>query len=98
MAYKLKLPATARVHDVFHVSLLNKKIRDNVSVSSFLESLLGTTQVFYPDAILDRKIQNKQGKAITMWLIKWKNHSNEEATWEVCTDFMARFPDFTPNP
>ena len=38
MAYKLELPASSRVHPVFHVSCLNKVIGDKIPVQKkFLE-------------------------------------------------------------
>ena len=39
MAYKLELPATSRVHLVFHVSCLKKVIGDKLPVQSILLEL-----------------------------------------------------------
>ena len=39
MAYKLELPASSRVHPIFHVSCLKKVIGDKLSVQTLLQEL-----------------------------------------------------------
>jgi hypothetical protein len=39
MAYKLELPASSRVHPVFHVSCLKKFIGDKIPVQTILPEL-----------------------------------------------------------
>ena len=39
MAYKLELPASSRVHPVFHVSCLNKVINDKILVQTMLPEI-----------------------------------------------------------
>jgi hypothetical protein len=39
MAYKLELPASSRVHPVFHVSFLNKVIGDNIPIQTIFPEL-----------------------------------------------------------
>ena len=39
MAYKLELPASSRVHPVFHVSRLKKVIGENLPVQTILPEL-----------------------------------------------------------
>ena len=39
MAYKLELPASSRVHPIFHVSCLKKVIGENISVQTILPEL-----------------------------------------------------------
>ena len=39
MVYKLELPASSRVHPIFHVSCLNKVIGENLPVQTILPEL-----------------------------------------------------------
>ena len=39
MAYKLELPASSRVHPIFHVSCLKKVIGENIPVQKILPKL-----------------------------------------------------------
>ena len=39
MAYKLELPASLRVHPVFHVSCLKKVIGENIPIQKILREL-----------------------------------------------------------
>ena len=39
MAYKLELPASSRVHPIFHVSCLKKVIGENLPVQTILPEL-----------------------------------------------------------
>ena len=95
VAYKLKLPASARIHNVFHVSLLKKKIGSNASVSSDLPDISNAeTQKWYPAAVLETRMIPRRGEAATQWLIQWLGTSKEEATWEFAKEVQTRFPEF----
>ena len=95
VAYKLKLPAHAKIHNVFHVSLLKKKLGSEVTVEAELPHLTeaGNT-IWKPEAVLQTRIVKRRGAAATQWLIKWSNASVEEATWEYADHITRRFPDF----
>ncbi|XP_061993693.1 uncharacterized protein LOC133711607 [Rosa rugosa] len=95
VAYKLKLPPSARVHPVFHVSLLKKKIGDAAVVSAHLPPNVDPHNPrWYPAAILDRRMFKKGNAPVTKWLIQWLGSSVEEATWEEADELLQRFPDF----
>ncbi|GJW47595.1 retrotransposon-related protein [Tanacetum coccineum] len=97
VAYKLALPDTATIHDVFHVSQL-KPYKGQTSTPIPLphctqEGLITAI----PVAILDRKIAKVNNAAVVYWLVQWSNGNNDDATWEVATDLQARYPAFDPD-
>lgn len=47
-----------------------------------------------PESILERRIFKRNNKAVTRWLIKWKDHSSDDATWEDADDVLLRVPEF----
>jgi hypothetical protein len=58
MAYKLELPASSRVHPVFHVSCLKKVIGDNIAVQTILQELDEEGKIILePEAIIDTRIR-----------------------------------------
>ncbi|GJZ27288.1 retrotransposon-related protein [Tanacetum coccineum] len=98
VAYKLYLPSGSQVHPVFHVSQLKLCKGD-----SFKKGLLphygdeGLLSV-EPEKILDRRIGKVNNKVVVHVLVKWINHSEEDATWELAEDLLKRFPDFSLDP
>ena len=60
VAYKLKFPLGSRIHPVFHVSMLKKKVGDKVQVQSNLTSIHDDKLVPIPQSILDRRIRKKR--------------------------------------
>jgi hypothetical protein len=57
MAYKLELPASSRVHPVFHVSCLKKVIGDKIPVQTILPELDEEGKIILePEAITDTRI------------------------------------------
>lgn len=95
VAYKLQLPAGSKIHPVFHVSQL-KVLVGNVTTSTQLPSIVSNVLVREPEAILDRQMVNRQGRAATKVLVKWSNETPEEATWEFLFDLQKKFPNFQP--
>jgi hypothetical protein len=83
MAYKLELPASSRVHPVFHVSCLKKVVGDKILVQTILPELEEEGKIILePEAITDIRIRQLRNRSILEYLIKWRKLSAEDSTWE----------------
>ncbi|KAI5335422.1 hypothetical protein L3X38_025555 [Prunus dulcis] len=84
-AYRLALPANlARLHDVFHISMLRKYISDSSHVleEQPVELEEDFTYVEQLVPILDWKTQVLRSREIPLVKVLWRSHTVEEATWE----------------
>jgi hypothetical protein len=83
MAYKLELPASSRVHPVFHVSCLKKVIGDKIPVQTIFPELDEEGKIILePEAITDTRIHQLRNRSISEYLIKWRKLPAEDSTWE----------------
>ena len=73
VSYRLQLPRNARIHPVFHISLL-EPADPAIPLQETFHYEPQEEDVFTVEKILDRRGQR--------YLIKWKDYGNEENTWE----------------
>lgn len=95
VAYKLKLPEHARIHNVFHVSLLKKHVGPAPSEAAALPSdFVGARPLIKPVAVLDRRTILVHGQPVPQILVQWSDLLIEDASWENIVDVLADFPSF----
>ncbi|KAA8519449.1 hypothetical protein F0562_013676 [Nyssa sinensis] len=94
VAYKLQLLTGARIHPVFHISLLKKFIGEHTLSSTELPPVTNEGAiVLEPQHILDTRWIKKGKKFEEEHLLQWKHFPTEEATWETHQSLLAQFPD-----
>ena len=86
-AYKLELPRNWRIHDVFHVSLLEKdNIRKGrINKLSAPEFEPGDNKEYEVEAIRDSVVYTKKVDGYLprlYYLVAWKDYPEEKNTWE----------------
>eukprot|EP00253_Pinus_taeda_P004931 PITA_04931 len=85
-AYKLALPPTVKVHPVFHVSCLKKVIGNHCRIQTSLLELDEEGSIWLqPEQVLDTRERHLHDRTIKEVLVKWKDTSPEDATWEPAT-------------
>ena len=100
VTYKLALLLTlARVHNMFHVSMLRKYIPDPSHVLNYepfkIKDYLTYEEV--PIQILDCKDQVLHTKTISLVKVLRQNHIVEEASWEREDEMISNYPELFIN-
>lgn len=93
-AYKLQLPLEARLHPVFHVSLLKKCISDSQEVTSMIPMPLLTNEydpLLQPKRILQFRSVLRNGQQIQL-LVKWDGLPFDDNTCEDIHHLHESFP------
>ncbi|GKC28423.1 ty3-gypsy retrotransposon protein [Tanacetum coccineum] len=95
MAYELELPADAKIHPVFHVSML-KPAHGSFSQASIAP--LPITKDWeidvQPASIIDHRWVREAGHPVLELLVSWDQRPMEEATWESYDLLAEQFPHF----
>ncbi|GJX85847.1 ty3-gypsy retroelement polyprotein [Tanacetum coccineum] len=92
VAYKLQLPEDSQIHPVFHVSQLKLCKGTNHQVSILPHCGPDGVLSMEPEAIIGRRLGKLNKKVVLYVLVKWVNQTEEDATWELYTNLIQRFP------
>ncbi|KAF8761558.1 hypothetical protein RHS01_00200 [Rhizoctonia solani] len=79
-AYRLKLPESLKIHDVFYVGLLSKTYKS--SSQPFPEQPPPKTIEGEEEYKVKQIIDSKQQRGKWFYLIKWKGYGPEDNSWE----------------
>lgn len=83
VAYELELPASSKIHNVFHVSCLKKALGQQVISSTDLPPLDEEGHlVLVPEEIIDVRERKLRNRVIKEYLVRWKDLPAKDATWE----------------
>ncbi|XP_074336046.1 uncharacterized protein LOC141673215 [Apium graveolens] len=96
VAYRLKLPSSEGIHDVFHASHL-KSFHGEVPLVVTLPTSVSQHQLVIvkpPRAVIDRRIQKVHNVAQVQYLVQWDGLPNSEKTWKDADVFVQQFPAF----
>ncbi|XP_068639463.1 uncharacterized protein [Aristolochia californica] len=90
VAYQLQLPTTAKLHDVFHVSLLKPFKGLPPSLIPSLPPVDNGWVILTPATVLCANRINNQWEI----LVQWKDTGQEAATWEQLANFKLVYPTY----
>ncbi|CAL9249063.1 unnamed protein product [Arabidopsis halleri] len=91
VAYRLQLPDTTKIHNVFHVSQLKAVLGDLSQIPvcdppEFMEDTF-----LSPEKIMEVRFNSTGGRE---FLVHWKDHSVADDSWVLSKDFVQAFPQF----
>eukprot|EP00253_Pinus_taeda_P009634 PITA_09634 len=93
---QLALPPIAKIHPVFHVSCLKKVIGNNFRIQTSLPELDEEGSIWLqPEQVLNTRVKQLRSCMIKEVLVKWKDTSPEDATWEPAT-ILQQFSQLQP--
>ena len=95
MAYRSALPPElAKLHDVFHVSMLRRYRSDESHILPVQEIQVQEDFSYdeEPKAILDREVRQLRNKQVPLVKVLWQHHGMEETTWEPEATMKAQYP------
>ena len=90
VAYRLQLPARARIHDVFHVGLLKPFRGEPPAAPPALPPIADGRILPEPAKVLQAQLR----RGAWFILVQWAGLPEEEATWEQREEFRQHHPDF----
>src|SRR5262249_39569593 len=100
VAYRLALPPNLEgVHNVFHVSMLRKYVRDPEEIVALepLEVQPNLSTIEKSIRITDTKEKILRTKVIKYVRAQWTNQTEHEATWELEEEMRTKYPELFNN-
>ena len=93
IAYCLALPVDSKIHPMFHVSLLKRKVGDTSNLTKILPPYSEEHgPMLEPLCILDYKWVKRGTKLYTKALVQWKNMVAKDVIWEDVELLQQQFP------
>ncbi|KAG6402579.1 hypothetical protein SASPL_134776 [Salvia splendens] len=89
-AYRLQLPDSARIHPVFHVSLLKRAIGEAPVEATLPDGLINADPLFLLDKVLARRTELREGEPVEHVLIRCVRLEDDDATWMDEADVYSR--------
>jgi len=99
VAYHIGLPPSlSNLHDVFHMSQLQKFVYDESHVIQVdeLEVRDDLTVETWPVRVEDREVKRLRGKEIILVKVIWVGPTSESATWESESRMKDSYPELFP--
>jgi hypothetical protein len=90
VAYRLRLPEGARIHDVFHVGILKPFHGTPPTAPPALPPLHNGRVLHRPARALHAQLR----RGVWHVLIQWESLPDDDASWEPVDEFRALFPSF----
>lgn len=100
VAYRLVLPPElSDFHDVFHISVLRKVIREPELILPHppKDAQRNLTLVSKPIKIMEEKEVNNRGRKEKMVLVRWERDGIHEDVWEHESHLRANYPEILGN-
>jgi hypothetical protein len=88
VSYKVQLPQNARIHDVFHVSLLKKFEGTNPIALVPLPDILHGRVIPTPDKVLKARLN----RGVWEIQVQWAGRAASDVSWEDLQEFKQRYP------
>ena len=95
VAYRLALPPElAKLHDMFHVSMLHKfrSVESHILPVQEVQVQHDFSYDEEPKTILAREVKQLWNKQVPLVKVLWQHHDMEEVTWQPKSTMRAQYP------